>query len=126
MLQLTRKTTPLNPYASSAVSRRAAVVKAAGGGGFAGPREASPDFRASARRCAMNARVDHLLEEIFRLPTEERSAVATALIDSLEDSADSDVKQTWRDELLRRREDLRRGRATAENWSVVRARLGAL
>jgi putative addiction module component (TIGR02574 family) len=74
----------------------------------------------------MNARVDHLLEDVLRLPAEERSAVAAALIDSLEGSDEAAVSGAWRAELVKRREDLRAGRTTAQPWADVRARLGRL
>jgi putative addiction module component (TIGR02574 family) len=74
----------------------------------------------------MNARVDHLLEDVLRLPAEERSAVAAALIDSLESTDEAAVSEAWRMELIRRRDDLRAGRLTAQSWASVRARLSAL
>ena len=80
----------------------------------------------AARLSAMNARVDHLLEDALRLSAEERSAVAAALIDSLEGSDESAVSAAWRAELLKRRDDLRSGRSAAQPWAEVRARLGAL
>ena len=74
----------------------------------------------------MNARVDHLLDEVLGLPAEERSAVAAALADSLEGTADASVPAAWRQELLRRREAWRSGAAKAVPWAEARARLGAL
>lgn len=74
----------------------------------------------------MNARVDHLLEDVLRLPAEERSAVAAALIDSLGSSDEAALSAAWRAELLKRREELRAGHAIAAPWAEVRARLGAL
>jgi len=74
----------------------------------------------------MNIRVDHLLEDVLRLSVDERSAVAAALIDSLESSDEAAVSAAWRAELLKRREDLRSGYATAQPWADARARLGTL
>lgn len=74
----------------------------------------------------MNARVDHLLDELLGLPAEERSAVAAAIIDSLEGSDDASVSQAWQAELRRRREALRSGAVTAVPWSEARARLSDL
>ena len=74
----------------------------------------------------MNARVDHLLHEVLGLSAEERSAVAAALADSLEGSADDIVSAAWREELLRRREAWRSGAAKATPLAEARARLGAL
>lgn len=74
----------------------------------------------------MNARVDHVLDAVLGLPEEERSAVAAALIDSLEGSVDSSVSDAWKQELLRRRDALRSGTASASPWDQARARLNAL
>lgn len=74
----------------------------------------------------MNARVNRVLGEALGLPVEERSAVAAALIDSLEGIADSSVSEAWRRELLRRREALRSGASKAVPWAEVRARMSAL
>jgi putative addiction module component (TIGR02574 family) len=74
----------------------------------------------------MNARVDHLLEDALRLSAEERSAVAAALIDSLESAEEASVSSAWRSELLKRREDLRSGRTSAASWADARARLSEL
>jgi putative addiction module component (TIGR02574 family) len=74
----------------------------------------------------MNARVDHVLDEVLGLPAEERSAVAAALIDSLEGTADHSVTEAWRLELLRRRDALRSGQTKAVPWVEARARLASL
>ena len=74
----------------------------------------------------MNARVDLVLEEVLRLSAEERSAVAAALIDSLESSEEGSVVEAWRTELLRRRAELRAGTAQGAPWAEVRARMSAL
>lgn len=73
----------------------------------------------------MNARVDHLLDEVRGLSAAERSAVAAALIDSLQGSEDASVAEAWRRELLRRRDALRSGAAAAVPWAEARARMSA-
>lgn len=80
----------------------------------------------AGRLAHMNGRVDHLLEDVLRLPAEERSAVAAALIDSLETAEEPALSSAWRSELLRRRDDLRTGRVQSQPWLEARARLGAL
>ena len=74
----------------------------------------------------MNARVEHVLEDVLRLPAEERSAVAAALIDSLETGDESSLSEAWRTELLRRRAQLRAGAVQGAPLSEVRARLSAM
>jgi putative addiction module component (TIGR02574 family) len=71
----------------------------------------------------MDARVDLLLDEALDLLPEERSAVAMALIDSLEGSDERVISEAWRSELLRRRERLRSGTVKATPWFESRARM---
>ena len=74
----------------------------------------------------MNARVDHLLDEALGLPTDERSALVVALLDSLEGSDDATGSEAWRAELTRRRAELRAGLVRAVPWADAKARLGSL
>jgi putative addiction module component (TIGR02574 family) len=74
----------------------------------------------------MNARVDHLLQDALSLSADERSAVAAALIDSLEGAEEASVSEAWREELLKRRDALRSGLSSGQPLTDVRARLGAL
>jgi len=54
------------------------------------------------------------------LPEEERLALATELIDSVEGPADPQWERAWLDELARRRAA---GAENAKPWSEVRARI---
>ncbi len=74
----------------------------------------------------MNAHVDHLLDEVLGLPAEERSALAVALLDSLETADEATVSELWRAEVNRRRAELRAGRVRAVPWAEVRQRLNSL
>jgi putative addiction module component (TIGR02574 family) len=74
----------------------------------------------------MNARVDHLLDEVLGLSVEERSALAVALLDSLETADEATVSELWRAEVSRRRAALRAGRVQAIPWAEVRQRLISL
>ena len=80
---------------------------------------------AAARLPDMNARVDHLLDEALGLPTEERSALVVALLDSLEGADDAAVSDAWRAEVTRRRAELRAGVTHALPWAEAKARLSA-
>lgn len=80
----------------------------------------------SARLALMNARVDHLLDEVLGLPVEERSALAVALLDSLESADEATISELWRAELKKRRAELRAGHVQAAPWSGVRQRLSSL
>lgn len=79
-----------------------------------------------ARLALMNARVDHLLDEVLGLPAEERSALAVALLDSLETADEATISQQWHAEVNRRRVELRSGRVQAAPWAEVRQRLSTL
>ena len=52
-----------------------------------------------------------LVERAFSMPRAERSYLATKLIGSLDDDADIEVSQEWRDELHPRVEEMRDGTA---------------
>ena len=74
----------------------------------------------------MNARIDHLLDEALSLPTDDRSALVVALIDSLEGSDDASVSDAWRREIRRRRAGLRDGTLVPVAWAEAKERLTAL
>jgi len=74
----------------------------------------------------MNARVDHLLDEVLRLPADERSALAVALLDSLDSPDETEINEAWRLEIRRRRDELRSGAVRAQPWDQVRQRLASL
>jgi putative addiction module component (TIGR02574 family) len=74
----------------------------------------------------MNARVDHLIDEALALAPEERSAVALALLDSLDGEEEATVSRAWADEVRRRKQELRSGLSRAVAWEEAKARLSAL
>ena len=74
----------------------------------------------------MNARVDHLIDEALALTPDERSAVALALLDSLEGEDEATVSKAWADEIRQRKSELRSGLARAVPWDQAKARLNAL
>ena len=84
------------------------------------------DWGVDARLCRMNARVDHLLDEALELPTEERSALVVALLDSLDGNPDVSLSEAWREEVRKRRNALRAGTVKAVPWADVKARLNLL
>ncbi len=74
----------------------------------------------------MNARIDHLLEEALRLEANERSALALALLESLDGEDEATVGRAWAKEIERRKAALRSGAMRATPWTEARARLSAL
>ena len=75
---------------------------------------------------SMNARIDHLIDEALSLAPDERSAIAIALLDSLEGEDETTIGKAWAEEIRRRKQELRSSDTQAVAWSEVRARLSAL
>jgi putative addiction module component (TIGR02574 family) len=50
--------------------------------------------------------------DLLSLPIDSRASLARALIESLDESVDENAEALWIDEIRRRDEDLRNGRAT--------------
>lgn len=69
----------------------------------------------------MTSTAKKILDEALALPDEERRIVAELLMDSL--VSQGEVDAAWRDEILRRVEQVRRGEVELEAWDEVR-RLG--
>lgn len=80
----------------------------------------------AAKLVRMNARVDQLLTEVLALAPEERSALALALLDSLDTADEAAVSKAWEEEVHRRKAELRSGLADPIPWAESRARLRAL
>jgi len=73
----------------------------------------------------MNAK--QLLAEALRLSDEERAALASELIQSLEREVDADAEAAWSEEIRARLERVDAGTATTISWSEARRRIrGAL
>ena len=74
----------------------------------------------------MNARVNELLTLALRLPADERSALAVALLDSIEGSTDPSITEAWREEITLRRQGLKSGAAARVPWAEARTRIVSL
>lgn len=59
-----------------------------------------------------------ICEEALRLPAEARAALAGHLLESLDDSVDEDVEAAWSKAILRRIDELDKGKVKAVPWSV--------
>jgi putative addiction module component (TIGR02574 family) len=64
----------------------------------------------------MNQETSDLLKRALALSVDERAALAHTLLDSLE-VADDSVQEAWDDEVARRIEDLKAGKAVTVPWS---------
>lgn len=70
----------------------------------------------------MTGRATQLLRDALELPTEERAAVATELIASLDDTATDrleDVEHAWAEEITRRASRVLAGDSTGTPWEEV-------
>ncbi len=54
--------------------------------------------------------VEQIAEQALALPSEARALLAARLVESLAPAEDVRIRELWRGELLRRRDDVRSGR----------------
>ena len=73
----------------------------------------------------MSPEVSDLLKKALTLPVEERAALANTLLDSLEGTAES-VEEAWDEEVARRMENLRAGKAVTIPWEELHRELLAM
>ncbi|HEX2894291.1 MAG TPA: addiction module protein [Marmoricola sp.] len=73
----------------------------------------------------MTARLDELAQAALALQPDERAALVSELLSSLEptDADPTEVDAAWAEEVTRRADDLRSGAAAGETWEGVRARI---
>ena len=64
-----------------------------------------------------------LLKEALKLSRKARAALASSLIDSLDDVEDEDAEAAWQDEIARRLEELDAGTTKSVPWSEVRRQI---
>lgn len=67
----------------------------------------------------------NLLDDALHLPTEERLALATALLDSVEQPVDPGWEDAWVDELTRRAKAADARQVRGEPWESVRDQIRA-
>lgn len=68
----------------------------------------------------MSPSAQKLLEEALQLPEEARADLAAALLESLEEELEEDVKAAWEAEIARRLEDVDSGRVRPIPWEEAR------
>ena len=64
-----------------------------------------------------------LYAQALKLSAGDRAELAGLLLESLDDSADKDVDEAWREEIERRMQEMDNGTVTPVSWEQVRARL---
>jgi putative addiction module component (TIGR02574 family) len=73
----------------------------------------------------MSTETSELLRRALALPVDERAALANSLLDSLE-SVDGSVQEAWEEEVARRIDDLKAGRAVTVAWEDLHRQLLAM
>ena len=73
----------------------------------------------------MSPEVAYLLKRARALPVDERAALANTLLDSLETPTQS-VEAAWDEEVARRMEDLKVGKAVTVPWEQLHRELLAM
>jgi putative addiction module component (TIGR02574 family) len=58
--------------------------------------------------------------DALSLSEDERRELAEVLLDSLSVEERAEIEEAWREEILRRMEEVRSGRAPLESWDEVR------
>ena len=73
----------------------------------------------------MSPEVSDLLKRALALPVDERAALANTLLDS-RDTANESVQEAWDNEVARRIEDLKTGKAVTVPWEQLHRELLAM
>jgi putative addiction module component (TIGR02574 family) len=73
----------------------------------------------------MSPEVSDLLKRALALPVDEHAALANTLLDSLETQSQS-VEEAWDEEVARRMEDLKAGKAVTVPWEQLHRELLAM
>ena len=83
---------------------------------------------ADAKMDGMTGRATHLLRDVLELPTDERAAVVTELLASLDDAepaVSADMEAAWAEELERRARRVLSGESAGTPWEEVRRSIEA-
>jgi len=73
----------------------------------------------------MSPEISDILKRALALPVAERAAQANTLLDSLETTKES-VQEAWDEEVARRIEDLKAGKAVTVPWEELHRELLAM
>jgi putative addiction module component (TIGR02574 family) len=74
----------------------------------------------------MMQEAQELLKKALALPEKERADLAGSLIESLDQTVDENAEAAWQEEILRRLEQVRSGKAKTTLWEDVRQKGRAL
>lgn len=70
----------------------------------------------------MTSEVCKLLEEALMLPLEDQEVLANSLLSHLSERVDEEVQAAWDEEIKRRIDEIKSGKAKMIPWEEVRAR----
>jgi putative addiction module component (TIGR02574 family) len=71
----------------------------------------------------MEQNISEILKTVLKLPAEQRAFLAGSLLESLEETLDSETEAAWEVEVLRRVEELDTGAVAPVPWAEARRRL---
>ena len=71
----------------------------------------------------MKPDVSDLLEKAMKLPSEARAALASSLIESLDEEVDKNVEEAWKTEIEDRLKQMDAGTVKLVPWAEVRKKL---
>lgn len=74
----------------------------------------------------MTPEVSDLLKKALELPPEARAALASSLLDSLDETVDPSVEEEWNKEIARRIEELDSGKVKPIPWAEARRQITAI
>ena len=70
--------------------------------------------------------VSELLKKALALPAEARAALASSLLESLDDAVDASVEEEWNKKIARRIEELDSGKVKPITWAEARRQVSAI
>jgi putative addiction module component (TIGR02574 family) len=74
----------------------------------------------------MNEEISEILKKALALPSEARAALAGSLLESLDDTVDASVEESWRREIAHRVEELDSGKVKPIPWAEARRQISAI
>jgi putative addiction module component (TIGR02574 family) len=74
----------------------------------------------------MREDLSEILKKALALPTEARAALASSLLESLDDALDPSAEEQWKAEIARRLEELDSGKVKPIPWESARRQIASL
>lgn len=74
----------------------------------------------------MAQEISELLKKALALPAEARAALASRLLESLDDTVDTAAEEEWNKEIARRIEELDSGKVKPVPWPEARRQISAI